>query len=167
MCGSSDAGVRPDSPVEHCGRPTIDITSIAQGPNPDQFPNHPAGAEVELYGYSAVPSSSTLMFLGSSPVDALGGFAVARGWLTNSRPIVLSAQGLPPIRIGQGIDLTWTGDLELADPRTSNSRPPAAASTAIRDAFPTPRRFSFPVQPPLRSTPPPRPRPTPALAGGS
>jgi hypothetical protein len=157
---------RPDIPVDNLGRPTIDVNSIAQGANLDQFPNHPSGAEVELYGYSAVPSSSTLMFLGSSSVDALGGFAVARGWLTNSRPIVLSAQGLPPIRIGQGIDLTWTGDLELADPRTSNSRPPAAASAAISDAFPTRGGFALLVQRRFRFSPPLGQVATQVLAGG-
>ena len=157
---------RPEIPVDANGRPTIDLDSIAQGVNIDQFPNHPAGAEVELYGYSAVPSSDTLMFTGSSPVDTIGGFAVARGWLTNGRPIVLSAQGLPPIRIGMGLDLTWTGDLELADPVTSNSRAPAPASTAISDAFPTRGGFALLVQRRFRFSPPIGQVAAQVLAGG-
>ncbi len=157
---------RPDIPVDANGRPTIDLTTIAQGVNVDQFPNHPSGSEVELYGYSGVPSSNTLLFTGSSPVDPIGGFAVARGFLTSPRPIVLSAQGIPPIRIGMGIDLTWTGELELADPKVVASGNPAIASTAISDAFPTRGGFALLVQRRFRFSPPLGQVAAQVLAGG-
>ncbi len=145
---------RPSVPTDAQGRPTIDINSLTGGANIDQFPEHLAGSEVELYGYSALPSSDTLLFPGSSPVPAIGGFAVARGWLNNGRPIVLSAQGVPPRQIGTGIDETWTGDLELADPVPTGTRPPAQASAAIADAFPTEGGFALLVQQGRRFTPP-------------
>ena len=157
---------RPEVPVDAQGRPTIDITTLAAGANLDQFPDHPVGSQVELYGYSALPSIDTLLYFGNSTVDTLGGFAVARGWLTNSRPIVLSGQGLPPIRIGQGLDITWTGDLELADPRPTGTQRPPAAQEAIANAFPQRGGYALLVQKGFRFTPPIGVVASPVFVGG-
>ncbi|MEQ1632987.1 MAG: hypothetical protein ABL997_11490, partial [Planctomycetota bacterium] len=145
---------RPEVPVDAQGRPTIDINALTSGASLDQFPDHAVGAEVELYGYSALPSIDTLMFFGNSTVDTLGGFAVARGWLNNGRPITINVQGLPPIRIGLGLDPTWTGDLELADPIPTGTQAPAAAQEAIASSFPARGGYALLVQKGFRFTPP-------------
>ncbi|MFM1871366.1 MAG: hypothetical protein RL398_788, partial [Planctomycetota bacterium] len=109
---------RPDVPTDQNGRPTVDIDSLrSQGVNLDIFPEHPAGAEVELYGYSALLSEDVPMMPGSTRLDgSVGAFSVARGFVQNPRPITISGPGLPTIQLGRGLDTTWTGDLELADP---------------------------------------------------
>lgn len=145
---------RVDVPVDQNGRPTIDLNTLTGGANLDQFPGHPVGAGVELYGYSALPSLDTLMYPGSSTVTSIGAFAVARGWLNNSRTITLSGQGFPPITLGQGLDPTWTGDLELADPLPTGRNRPAAASDAISSTFSTTGGFALLVQGGFRFTPP-------------
>lgn len=146
--------MRPDIPVDGNGEPTVDIDSLGgSGVNLDQFPEHPAGAEVELFGYSVEPQADTLLYPGETSVDGtLGGFAVARGWLPNGRPIQLQA-GPITIPVGTGLDLTWTGDLTLADPLPTGSTAPQQAQASIADAFPTGGGYALLVQRGFRFTP--------------
>ncbi len=128
---------RPSIPVDKNGNPTIDINSPEfQGVNLDVFPAHPAGTQVELYGYSAPLAENSPMMVGSTRLDgAIGGFAIARGWINNPRPIDLSTPS-GTIPIGTGIDENWTGDLELADPVPSGrDYPPAPAQETIANGF--------------------------------
>jgi hypothetical protein len=138
---------RPDVPLDQNGRPTVDIDSLAaSGVNLDVFPEHPVGAEVELYGYSAVVSEDTAMMVGSTRVDgAVGGFTVARGFVPNPRQISLRGPGVS-LQIGRGLDETWAGDLELADPVPTRDYPPAQASQEIADGFPAGGGYALLVQ---------------------
>ena len=142
--------MRPNLPVDQNGNPRVNISDPSlQGVNLDFFPAHPRGALVELYGYSALLSESSPMMLGSTSLDgAVGQFAVARGFLSsNARPITLTlpnGQGLP---VGTGLDQTWTGNLELADPvPTGRTQPPQAAQQAISDAFSTSGGYALLMQ---------------------
>ncbi len=142
---------RPDVPVDANGRPTVDIDSLRQqGVNLDVFPEHPAGSMVELYGYSALVSEDSPTMPGTTALDGtVGGFAVGRGFVQSPRPIAITLPRFPPIPIGEGIDETWTGDLELADPlpdARGAGHPPAAARAAISDAFPTGGGYALLVQ---------------------
>ncbi|MGE3171081.1 MAG: hypothetical protein AB7O97_00555 [Planctomycetota bacterium] len=146
---------RPDIPLDGNGEPTISIEELGgQGLNLDQFPDHPAGAEVELYGYAALPSPDTLMFLGETSVDGIGGFAVARGWLNNGRPISVQLANGSTLSIGEGLDPSWTGDLELADPLTTGNQPPGAASEAVSAAFSQNGGYALLVQSAAKFDPP-------------
>lgn len=140
---------RPAIPVDANGEPTVDIDELQQsGVNLDVFPTHPAGSVVELYGYAAPLSEDTAMMVGATQLDgALGAFAVARGFIQNPTPIVISVPGLPPFTVGTGIDTGWTGDLQLADPVPSGSKyPPDDAQADIQNAFPTGGGYALIVQ---------------------
>ena len=129
---------RPSIPTDENGRPTVDFNDPQfQGVNLDVFPEHPVGSLVELYGYGAVLTEDTPMMVGKTALDGqLGQFAVARGFVDNPDPIALTPLQGPPIPIGVGIDETWTGDLELADPLpTGSDQPPANASDEIAGGF--------------------------------
>ncbi len=137
---------RPSIPVDQNGEPTVDIDTLQQqGVNLDVFPTHPVGAQVELYGYAALLSDDSPMMVGTTRLgSAVGGFAVARGWLANPRPISIATT--PPFQVGEGLDEAWTGDLELCDPVPTGRQAPVAASSQICDAFPTTGGFALLVQ---------------------
>ncbi|MBX3464478.1 MAG: hypothetical protein KF830_15015 [Planctomycetes bacterium] len=136
--GARQAGFehRPSIPLDQNGRPTVDVNQLqAQGVSLDVFPAHPVGAQVELHGGVTLLSEDSPMMVGTTQLAAgLGGFAVARGWLSNPRPISLATT--PPIQVGEGLDETWTGDLELCDPVPTGRQRPQPGSQAILDAFP-------------------------------
>ncbi|HEX5054060.1 MAG TPA: hypothetical protein VFZ65_19935 [Planctomycetota bacterium] len=125
---------RPDIPVDQNGLPTVDVSTLQQqGVNLDVFPEHPAGAEVELYGYSALLSEDIPMMVGTTRLSgAVGGWALARGFIDNPIPITIPGT---PLNIGFGIDENWHGDLQLADPKGLKDYPPKAAQAEITDAF--------------------------------
>ncbi|MCA8973757.1 MAG: hypothetical protein KDC98_03505 [Planctomycetes bacterium] len=142
---------RPDIPVDSEGKPTVDINDLqAQGINIDVFPEHPAGAKVELYGYSTAVAPDSPMMVGETGLaQAIGGWAVARAFLSSGkRAINLEPQGRPPIRIGEGIDETWTGDIDLADPLPLVDRkyPPDEARAEFADAFPQGGGYALLIQ---------------------
>ncbi|MCA8964610.1 MAG: hypothetical protein KDC48_06980, partial [Planctomycetes bacterium] len=143
---------RPNVPVDENGKPTVDFEALqSQGVNLDVFPEHPVGSSVELYGYSALLSEDSPMMPGTTRLDGgVGGFSVARGFLQNPRPITLSLPRLPPINLGTGLDETWTGDLELADPVPTKDYPPADAQQQISDGFPTGGGYALLMQRRLR-----------------
>ena len=141
----------PSVPVDQNGKPTIDITDPRfQNVNLNLFPAHPAGSMVELYGYTTLPSESTALMVGKTQLtSAVGRFAVARGYIQNPRQIAVQTP-TTTIPIGRGIDINWTGDLELANPVPNaigdTNYPPPAASNEITDAFPTTGGFALLVQ---------------------
>lgn len=140
---------RPDIPVDANGEPTVDINAAQlQGVNLDVFPAHPVGAMVELYGYSTQLSEDSPMMVGTTRLDgAIGGFAIARGWINNPKPIVISPPTGTPFPIGVGLDEVWTGELELADPiPTGRDYPPPAAQESIANAFPTTGGYALLIQ---------------------
>jgi hypothetical protein len=129
----------PAIPTDASGRPTINLNDPRfQNLNLAVFPEHPVGSQVELYGYSAVLSEDSPMMVESTTLEgAIGGFAVARGFIDNPRPIAITPLQGAPIPIGAGIDASWTGDLLLADPvPTGTTQPPPKASDDILRAFP-------------------------------
>lgn len=131
---------RPDIPLDAEGNPSIDIDQL-QGVNLDVYPSHPVGARVELYGYCNLLSPDSPMMVGETRLgSAVGGFAVARGFLTSPRPIQLQIQGMGPINIGSGLDENWAGDLELANPEPAQQgerrMPTDAAQEDIFNGFP-------------------------------
>lgn len=149
--GARQAGIefRPAIPVDSNGKPTVDVASLQQqGVNLDVFPEHPAGSQVELYGYSTLLSEDSPMMPGTTRLEAsIGAFAVARGYVQNARPIAITPlPPRPPLPIGQGIDETWSGDLLLADPVPTGTTQPGAASAVISDAFPTGGGYALLVQ---------------------
>lgn len=132
---------RPAVPTDSNGRPTvaIDDPSFA-GVNLDFYPAHRSGSMVELYGYAALPSENSPLWRGlTQPTGSIGGFAIARGYVTNPRPITVTLPSGLSVNVGRGIDLNWNGDLELADPVPnpigSNSYPPPQAQQQIQEAF--------------------------------
>lgn len=138
---------RPDIPVDANGEPTVNLNDPSlQGVTLDVFPAHPAGSQVELYGYSTLLSDDSPMMVGTTQLTgAVGGFAVARGWLS-SNPRAITIGSTPPIQVGVGIDETWTGDLELVDPLPTGRVDPAAASSQITDAFSTTGGYALLIQ---------------------
>jgi hypothetical protein len=157
------AEMRPNIPTDQNGQPTVDIAQLQQqGINLDVFPAHPAGSLVELYGYSTLLSEDSPMMVGSTQLAGpLGGFAVARGVVQNARPIALVVPGLPPINIGEGIDVNWNGELLLADPVPTRNYPPAEARPEVSEAFAPGGGYalliqmSFNFEPPLGAVAPP------------
>ncbi len=143
---------RPDVPVDENGKPTVDIDTLQQqGVNLDVFPEHPVGSSVELYGYSALLSEDSPMMPGTTRLDGVvGGFSLGRGFVQNPRPITLTIPGRPPINLGNGLDATWTGDLELADPVPTKDYPPSAAQQQIADGFPAGGGYALLIQRRLR-----------------
>ncbi|MBL8754965.1 MAG: hypothetical protein JNK15_16795, partial [Planctomycetes bacterium] len=143
---------RPSIPVDANGEPTVDIDDPQfQGVNLDVFPEHKAGDMVELYGYSALLSDDSPMMLGSTKLTAaIGAFAVARGFIDNPRPIVVSPPQGTPFPVGTGLDENWTGELRLADPVSDTSPsanyPPADASAEIANAFSTSGGYALLIQ---------------------
>ena len=96
------------------------------------------GADVELYGYAALPSQDSLFHIGETAIDgSLGAFTVARGFLDNPRPVELQLNAGPSIPIGVGLDETWTGELELADPVPTAAEPPLQNEPLIAEGFPS------------------------------
>lgn len=145
----------PSIPVDENGRPTDDIARllqqvVSQGVNINVFPSHPVGTQVELYGYSALLSEDSPMMVGETQLaGAIGGFAVARGWLSsNARPISIATT--PPFNLGFGLDETWTGDLELCDPVPTGRQDPQPASQQVTDAFPATGGYCLLLQRSLR-----------------
>ncbi|MCA8948455.1 MAG: hypothetical protein KDE27_03075, partial [Planctomycetes bacterium] len=112
---------------------------LSQGINLNVYPQHPAGARVELYGYSSLLSPDSPMMVGeTSLAGSIGDFAVARGYLQNNaqRMSVSPPQGGAPFPVGEGFEPNWTGDLDLADPIQTSDKDPAAAQANILNAFP-------------------------------
>ncbi|MFY9343797.1 MAG: hypothetical protein WAT39_15010 [Planctomycetota bacterium] len=124
--------------------------SQAQGVSLDIFPGHPVGSQVELYGYSLPLGPDLPIMPRSTRLDgAVGGFAVARGFVTNGRPVEIQLPNGTSFPLGTGLDLTWTGDLELADPvptKRGESAIPKAAQNTITDAFATTGGYALLVQ---------------------
>lgn len=141
---------RPDIPVDQNGEPTVNLDDPQfQGVNLDVFPEHPVGAQVELYGYSLLPSDDSPLMVGKTALDgSLGGFSIARGFIDNPRPIVIQMPQGPSFPIGAGIDENWSGDLLLADPVPTgrSQQPPSAAQQQIADGFPTGGGYALLVQ---------------------
>ncbi len=140
---------RPAIPTDPNGEPTVDFDDPRfQGVNLDVFPEHPAGSMVELYGYSALLSEDSPMMVDSTRLDSgIGGFAVARAFIDNPRTIVVTLPMGPPITLGKGLDLTWTGDIQLADPvPTGQNQPPPAAQDTISNAFSTTGGYALLMQ---------------------
>ena len=140
---------RPSIPTDANGEPTVDIDDPQfNGANLDVFPEHPTGSLVELYGYAALVSEDTPLMVGGTALSgALGGFAVARAFVNNPDPISITPPMGPPIRVGDGFDETWSGDLELADPiPTGDTQPPPAGQTGIIDAFSTSGGYALIMQ---------------------
>ena len=140
---------RPSIPVDQNGDPTVDFDDPQfTGLNLDVFPEHPAGAMVELYGYSALVSEDkALMVGGTTLTGSLGGFAIARGYIDNPDPISITPLNGPPLPVGVGIDENWNGDLLLADPiPTGDDQPPAEGSNEIIEAFPASGGYALVMQ---------------------
>jgi hypothetical protein len=151
---------RPSIPTDQNGRPTVDLNDPRfAGVNLDFFPAHPAGSMVELYGYSALLSDNSPMMPGATALSgAIGGFAVARGFVQNPRPIQINTP-MASISIGRGIDQQWNaGEIELADPIPNpvgnNNYPPTQAQQQIQEAFPTTGGFALLVQRQFQFDPP-------------
>ncbi len=138
---------RPDIPTDAQGRPTVDIDNLPAGVNLDVAPDHPVGAMVELYGYSALPSVDSVMFVGDTQLASpVGAFAVGRGFANNTVPISIQVPRGPSIPIGDGIDTSGGTEIELADPLAGRNYPPAKAQQAIADAFPVNGGYALFVQ---------------------
>ncbi|MEZ6037714.1 MAG: hypothetical protein R3F29_09560 [Planctomycetota bacterium] len=142
---------RPQIPLDQNGVPVVDFDDPQfNGVNLDVFPAHPVGSQVELYGYSIVPSEDTAMMVGTTQLTGtVGAWAVARGFVANNpRPITITTPNFT-FTIGQGLDPAWTGDLNLADPIADPSKgvnAPPAAQAQIADAFPTTGGYALLVQ---------------------
>lgn len=162
---------RPSIPVDANGEPTVDFDDPQfSGVNLDVFPEHPAGALVELYGYSALVSEDKALMVGGTQLTgAIGGFAVARAFIDNADAIAITPVQGPPIPVGQGIDENWSGELQLADPiPTGNDQPPAAASNEVAEAFSTTGGYALLMQARIgfEANTPGQPAGTPAEVGG-
>lgn len=134
-------------PRDENGDPREDLLKILNGNLEASVPDHPAGTAVELYGYSIPMYPNTAMQLGGATLpESLGVFAVTR--VANSsglRPIQIVTQQFT-VPIGDGIDDTWSGDLELGDPIASDQWPVNAASDEFAAAFPTGGGYALLVQ---------------------
>ncbi|MBL8725780.1 MAG: hypothetical protein JNK49_17180 [Planctomycetes bacterium] len=140
--------IHPDVPFAQY---TTNYSAVQQNrPQNPVLPRHPVGSLVELYGYSAPLAEDTPMMVGATALNgSLGGFSVARGFVQSPRPIQITVQSLAgPIQIvvGQGLDATWSGDLELADPLPTRNYPPNAASTNIANGFPSAGGYALLMQ---------------------
>jgi hypothetical protein len=152
--------MRDDIPSDPAGRPTVAIGELPQQANSETFPGHPAGALVELYGYTSQPSPLTAVRVSETAIDGdVGAFSVARGYLNSgARPITLQA-GNRTVTIGEGLDETWSGDLYLADPVPTGDSAPPEAIAEIANGFPAGGGYALlmqvalTVQPPLGSPP--------------
>ena len=112
-----------------------------------QYPPHPRGAEVELYGYSALPAQDSLLHIGETAIDgSLGAFSVARAFTDNPRGIDLPLNVGQSIPIGLGLDENWTGDLELADPIPTGTEPPELGEELLAEGFPAAGGYALLVQ---------------------
>ena len=143
---------RPAVPTDSNGRPTVSIDDPSfNGVNLDFFPSHRSGSMVELYGYAALPSDNSPIWRGlTQPSGSIGAFAIARGYVTNPKPIVVTLPSGQSVTVGRGIDLGWNGEIELADPVPnaigSTSYPPAQAQQQIQDAFSTSGGYALLLQ---------------------
>lgn len=137
----------PAIPLDKNGEPTIDIDKLQQqGINLAVFPEHPVDSLVELYGYSTLLSEDTPMMPGTTRLESsVGGFAVARGWINNPKPIVITPASGAPLNVGTGIDQNWSGELELADP-TPPEPPTTSVQESIQNAFSTSGGFALLIQ---------------------
>lgn len=143
------AEFRPEIPVDEQGRPTVDLADLPRGADLDVAPDHPAGAAVELYGYSvpiyrswvAQPDQGRLL-------TALGPFAVARVANANAQDIVVPWGPRGQARaVGVGLQETDRFDLELADPLPDDQYPPRQpASDAIASTFSTQGGYALLMQ---------------------
>lgn len=141
---------RPQIPTDPVtGEPTVDINDPQfEGVNLDVFPEHPAGSLVELYGYSALVSEDQpLMPRQTQLSGSVGGFAVARGFIDNPRPVVITLPNGNSLPVGEGVTAEWTGDLLLADPvPTGRDQPPPNASEQIANGFATGGGYALLIQ---------------------
>jgi hypothetical protein len=142
---------RPEIPLDVNGRPTIDIDRLTGGQNLDVAPPHPAGAAVELYGYSLPIYRDHLLQVGAGRLTAgVGPFGVARAWLSSGgRSIDVQLGGGRTAPLGEGIDETYAGPIDLADPLpdpTRNVTAPPPAGELITSAFPTSGGYALLVQ---------------------
>jgi len=139
----------PNVPVDSNGKPTVDIETLnRQGVNLDVYPAHPVGSLVEVFGYAALLSEDTPMMKGETQLgSAVGGWAVARGCIDNPRPISISLPSGGTLPLGNGIEATWVGELQLANPVKGEGLPlPPAAQPSICDAFPTTGGYALLLQ---------------------
>jgi hypothetical protein len=140
---------RPDIPVDQNGRPTVDPNNLPAGVNLDVAPEHAVGAAVELYGYSAPLSPDTPVQAGSTQLEgSIGAFAVARGWLRNPRPVIVSGPTPPgqTFQLGTGLNVNEQVEIELADPIATRNYPPAEAIADVANAFPATGGYALLVQ---------------------
>lgn len=122
-------------------------------------PDHPAGSAVVLYGYTVPIYPQTVLQVGSSELTgSLGPFAVAR---------VINHQGVPPITVtfetrgggsdsitlGNGLDMTYSGDIELGDP-VSASLPTTSARQEVLSTFSESGGYALLVQRRMSFQPP-------------
>ncbi len=124
-----------------------ELRDLLDPTSPAVAPDHPVGTGVELYGYSVpVYPQSTLQLGGAQLADSLGAFAGARvANNADARPINVTA-GQVSRNLGRGIDNSWTGNLELADPVSALNFPPPPASDQILSAFPASGGYAMIVQ---------------------
>ncbi|GDY01679.1 hypothetical protein LBMAG49_10080 [Planctomycetota bacterium] len=142
--------------------PAVDFNKAGeQNRDLEVFPEHPVGSEVELYGYSLPIAQDTLVQVGETRTNGvLGGFALARAYIQNGRPIALVPPQGPPIQLGTGLDINYTGDINLVDPPKLGVdlvvMPPAPADAPkeILEAFSVSGGFALLVQRRLGFTPP-------------
>lgn len=158
--GARQSGMEhfPKIPTDANGNPTVDIDELQQqGVNLAVFPEHPVGTQVELYGYSAVLSEDSPMMVGETKLDnALGAFAVARGFIDNPQVIAVTTQSGGSFEVGKGITDVWTGDLQLGNPDATAGRdlPPPPAQDQIINAFPTSGGYALLLQIYIDADPP-------------
>jgi hypothetical protein len=122
-------------------------------------PDHPAGSAVVLYGYTVPVYPQSVLQVGSSELTgSLGPFAVAR---------VINHQGVPPITVtfetrgggsdsitlGNGLDMTFNGALELGDP-VSASLPTSPARREVLSSFSESGGYALLVQRRMSFQPP-------------
>ncbi|MHC4899591.1 MAG: hypothetical protein ACYTGW_21070, partial [Planctomycetota bacterium] len=140
---------RDDLEVDNEGRATQNESDMNQA-GQEQTPSHPQGAAVELYGYSAPIYRNTPVTVASATLtDAIGTYAVGRGFLKNPEPIVIPTPQGPPLNLGRGLMEGNTDDIELADPlpdQKGKGYPPDKAEERIYEAFPESGGFALLVQ---------------------
>lgn len=138
---------RDDFETDGAGRPTVRWQDLPANRAAEVEPGHPAGAEVELYGYVALPSRDVIWRVGETAVaGTVGAWSVARGWIQNGRSIAVEFPNGGSFTLGEGLDETWSGSLQLCDPVPTGAQDPAAASTAVADGFPSNGGFALLVQ---------------------
>ncbi len=161
---------RPEIPLDQNGRPTVDIDKLTGGVDIDFAPAIEAGAMVELYGFSLPVYRQELVQVGSARLaEPIGAFAVARGVVKQNPRVIEVKWGNQSQTVGHGMDETWTGEVELADPlpdQTGSGPDPQPASEQIQAAFPAGGGYALLVQKYLNIAPPATTNAVSAEVGG-